>query len=97
MNKYVKGRWEVNADAAEVVCGDEVVLSFSERFTKKEQAIAARIVACVNACEGIEDPSVIPEVLELLRRIPQSEASSAMKTNALRLLTRLASAPKETT
>ena len=27
---------------------------------------AARIVACVNACEGIADPSVVPEMVTLL-------------------------------
>lgn len=28
---------------------------------------AARIVACVNACEGLADPSVVPTLVELLR------------------------------
>lgn len=33
--------------------------------TKQEAtANANRIVACVNACEGIKDPSVIPQLLE---------------------------------
>jgi hypothetical protein len=31
-------------------------------------ANASRLVACWNACEGIADPSVIPEALELLAR-----------------------------
>jgi len=30
------------------------------------EANAARIVACVNACEGLADPSVVPELLRLL-------------------------------
>lgn len=31
-------------------------------------ANAARIVACVNACEGIDDPSAIREVVEAAKR-----------------------------
>ena len=31
------------------------------------EANAARIVACVNACAGIDDPSVIPELVALAR------------------------------
>jgi len=30
---------------------------------------AARIVACVNACEGIADPSVVPELVAVLREV----------------------------
>ena len=30
-------------------------------------ANAARIVACVNACEGIEDPAVIPDLIDAAR------------------------------
>lgn len=30
------------------------------------EANAARIVACVNACEGLADPSVVPELVKAL-------------------------------
>jgi hypothetical protein len=38
---------------------------------KQEEALvnAARIVACVNACEGIADPSVVPELVAALREV----------------------------
>lgn len=36
------------------------------------EANAQRIVACVNACEGIADPSVVPEMLEALRAVHNS-------------------------
>lgn len=35
----------------------------------EDDANAARIVACVNACEGIADPNVIPEMLAAIKRI----------------------------
>lgn len=41
--------------------------SGSGSTSEESERRAARIVACVNACEGIEDPSVIPEILALLR------------------------------
>lgn len=33
------------------------------------EANARRIVECVNACEGIADPSAVPELLRLLSRV----------------------------
>lgn len=49
-------------------------------------ANAARIVACVNACEGIDDPSVIPEVLFLLRRLASGRLTPRDVDRALKLL-----------
>lgn len=40
----------------------------SAPITDVSKANAARIVSCVNACEGIEDPSVVPELVEALER-----------------------------
>ena len=66
-------------DMFHVVCGDLDADNDQwmcvARFTDSEcsdfypdtevcEANAARIVACVNACEGIADPSVVPELLE---------------------------------
>ncbi len=42
----------------------------------KGEANAARIVACVNACEGIEDPSVISELVSVLQSILGNECIS---------------------
>ena len=37
--------------------------SASDCLPVNKDANAARIVACVNACEGIADPAVVPELL----------------------------------
>ena len=45
---------------------------FSESFgDKKDSVNAARIVACVNACEGI-NPDAVPEMLEALKGISKA-------------------------
>lgn len=36
---------------------------------QRMEANAARIVACVNACEGLADPSVVPEMANLIVRL----------------------------
>jgi len=33
----------------------------------------ARIVACVNACEGIEDPSVVPDLVKALEALVRAD------------------------
>lgn len=43
-------------------------------FTARNEANAARIVACVNACEGI-NPEAVPEILDVMRRIAESNGS----------------------
>ena len=43
--------------------------SASDCLPVNKDANAARIVACVNACEGIADPSVVPELLAALQLI----------------------------
>jgi hypothetical protein len=57
-------------------------------------ANAERIVSCVNACAGIPDPSVIPEIVDLLLDLDDLTASSFLecvrrsKLKVLRLLER---------
>lgn len=51
------------------------------RFVDDEsRANAARIVACVNACEGIEDPAELraqrDELLKLVKRVPYQLSSA---------------------
>ena len=36
-----------------------------------ERANAERIVACVNACEGLADPAVVPELLAALKVVTE--------------------------
>ncbi len=41
----------------------------SETDRPDAYANASRIVACVNACEGIADPSVVSELMKMLKRL----------------------------
>jgi len=43
-----------------------VVIRVDGEDSPEGQANAARIVACVNACEGLADPSVVPELVTAL-------------------------------
>lgn len=52
------------------------------------KANAARIVACVNACEGISDPSVVPEMLKALKEVASSNADNGYGDVLSRLLAR---------
>jgi len=58
------------------------------------RANAQRIVACINACAGIPDPSVIPEIVDLLLDLDDLTASAfrgyvrRSKLKVLRLLER---------
>lgn len=42
-------------------------LAYIRDFQSNDEANAARIVACVNACEGIADPGAVPDLLEALK------------------------------
>ena len=35
----------------------------------EQDANSARIVACVNACAGLPDPALVPELVKMLRRV----------------------------
>jgi hypothetical protein len=77
--KHTKGPWRVVSDIdSESQDGWPIVAYrdqsiFSPPMPNDELAYsgddAARIVACVNACEGIEDPSVVPEMLAALKQL----------------------------
>lgn len=70
--------------------GGRWVISFrqnGELMPAKQRANAERIVACVNACEGIADPAnVIPSLLRGNERIPALEAARAERDVFLNLL-----------
>lgn len=59
--EYIDGQAHCTYDVI-ARCEDE----FGERLPNVS-ANAARIVACVNACEGLADPSVVPELVDALR------------------------------
>ncbi len=63
--------WEVRTYSGEKLAGvklTNLVCQMSHHPRKQEEAHAnaARIVACVNACEGI-NPEAVPKMLEALR------------------------------
>jgi len=73
--KHTPGPWEVDAD--NIHAGNVATLhgdngTFAEIWSRQwlteqhcdQHANASRIVACVNACEGIADPSAVPGLLE---------------------------------
>lgn len=44
----------------------EVIRQYEVEEDEQNKANASRIVECVNACEGLADPSAVPELLEAL-------------------------------
>jgi hypothetical protein len=72
--KHTPGPWKVRVGSkhdlriegkAGHICSVELL---EEGFGQRD-ADAERIVACVNACEGIADPSVVPELLGWLKAV----------------------------
>ncbi|NQX95022.1 MAG: hypothetical protein HRT64_08915 [Erythrobacter sp.] len=72
---WTKGPWRCNGnqDGREIAGGNGCVVTMARRdgkiSTQEARANAARIVDCVNACEGIADPSVVPELVEALEEL----------------------------
>jgi hypothetical protein len=60
-------------------------LAYIRDFQSNDEANAARIVACVNACEGIADPGAVPDLLAALRELMtgHSLAGQAMAHKAI--------------
>lgn len=77
MSKHTKGPWELcevgdygDFDGlSRVIIGDDRRLAVVHVSDEETNANAKRIAECVNACEGIEDPSVIPEMLGALKSL----------------------------
>lgn len=88
MRSHAKGPWTKTGPAPSDGALDFAILSqdqdiiaeffgrSGERIFHDAEANADRMLSCVNACEGIEDPSVVPEMIEALRFY----ASNAGKT-----------------
>lgn len=51
----------------------------------KTEANARRIVACVNACDGIDDPSVVAEMVKFLRLLPWENLSGFREDQIARM------------
>lgn len=75
MRRYIRGTWTLakglHGLKTEILCQDKVPIADvhigSLGSNVVDKANAARIVECVNACEGIESPAVIPEVIKILK------------------------------
>lgn len=80
MPKHAQTPWEVSTDGRFL----QTVQKNGRIIARNiDEADAARIAACVNACEGIEDPRIIPELLDICKRVARSsEASEALKKSA---------------
>ena len=76
----------IEAADMSIVCFGDVVDGFSGVRGDGDPGIALanarRIVECVNACEGIADPSVVPELVEAL--LQALEALTSISKTATR-------------
>lgn len=72
--------WEVEASPAhvEIMRADRLRTCVAEVYAPEDQPVGraelvrdfGRAVACVNACAGLADPSVVPELVAFLDFIP---------------------------
>lgn len=78
--KHTPGPWGFNVgkngkvngfEAVRIYGKEDMVLDFAHCNPGQNEIDAARVVACVNACEGIEDPSVVPDLLSGLKDLFQ--------------------------
>jgi hypothetical protein len=54
-----------------IYCSGDILVArvlVSDTNDEQAEANAARIVACVNACEGIEDPCALADIVPMLKR-----------------------------
>jgi hypothetical protein len=73
-SKY--GAWDLIGVDGSTVCGWQVDHFKREWWSIPSKANAQRIVACVNACEGIKDPAVIKEMVAMLKRLEHCNSRS---------------------
>ena len=63
MSKHTPGPWVANEDLIYNGVGDLVTIVSGVGSLDEDMERAARIVACVNACEGI-NPETVPDLLK---------------------------------
>jgi hypothetical protein len=75
MSKYIKAPWRlfyrekaIEIESIPLNTSFVFIRNSDSSIAEQAEATAERVVACVNACEGIEDPSVIPELLADFKR-----------------------------
>lgn len=85
MSKHTPEPW--HSDAAGFIyakvdgVGDSMVAEV-RGFGRLVHGNRDRIVACVNACKGLADPSVVPELLESLETLMDWQNGPPTVTNA---------------
>lgn len=62
--------------------GEEETAPIAELWGERGEANAARIVACVNACEGI-NPEAVPELFDVVRKLALGNADIGHAQRAL--------------
>lgn len=79
MSKHTKGPWKLKdngdfqIDAADGYSITSIPKDDDYGRPEEDRANAERIVACVNACDGIVDPWVIPELIHTIRLLAKTE------------------------
>lgn len=82
---HTPGPWVINPDNPTFISSADNTADICEiegwplEYAAEEDANRARIVACVNACEGIADPSVVPEAIEALRGFASGTAFDILR------------------
>jgi hypothetical protein len=72
MSKHTPGPWRVGTHREIIAANGDVLtdsLYSGDCGIEGADANADRLVACLNACEGIADPSVVPHALGFLERL----------------------------
>ena len=73
--KHTPGPWSYLETGARQILDSGGYPLASLHLTAERHANAARIVACVNACEGLADPSVVPELLAMLYKLAPEDCN----------------------
>ena len=68
MSKHTPGPWALQHLAEKILISTTNGVAAEVRFNNKA-ANADRIVACVNACEGIDKPENLAQAIEFLKSI----------------------------
>ena len=98
MSEHTKERWDfdygyVPPDGpkryADIYDDNETIIAQVNDCIPEGIANGKRIVACVNACQGIKNPEVLPEVVEFLRHIAGRKTRVREVLEARDLLSRL--------
>jgi hypothetical protein len=81
MSKHTPGPWSIgykDGSGKEYITNTDTLIATvswgcgcckDDEPSEQELVNAERIVACVNACEGIEDPSLVSEIIFLAKKI----------------------------